>query len=117
MARLKQTKANFEEPDQLTPTNEWDYLRPHYRRMIDNLNVRTLLPHLIDKGLLTLGEQEQLESMLSHDQNVYLLRILQRKGNGWFRLFLECLKEEKEHLGHKDLAICLGLSSQEPIEV
>lgn len=117
VVRSKRTKANFEEPAQLTPTDEWHCLRQNYNTIIANLNVKTLLPHLIKERLLTLDEQEQLESKLPYDQSRYLLRILQRKGKGGFKLFLKCLKEEKEHLGHEYLAGCLSPSSREPIEV
>ena len=121
MVRSKQTKANFEEPGQLTQTDEWHYLRQHYDTIIAHLNVKTLLPYLIKECLLTLDEQEQLQSkwLTACDQSHHLLLILQRKGNSGngFKRFLKCLKEEKEHLGHKYLADLLGLSSQEPIEV
>ena len=107
--RSKQlTKTNFVEPAQLTPTDEWHCLTQYYMAIIANLNVKTLLPHLIKERLLTLDKQEQLESMSSYDQSRYLLRILQRKGNSGFKRFLKCLKEEKEHLGHEYLANCLS---------
>ena len=117
--RSKQlTKANFEEPVQLTPTEEWLHcLTQHYKAIIANLNVKTLLPYLIKECLLTLNEQEQLESKLPYDQSLYLLRILQRKGSSGYRRFIKCLKEEKEHLGHEYLVDCLSLRSRESTEV
>ena len=69
------------------------------------MKVNELMPHLIAKDLLTRSEREKLDSLqgLEYDQNKYLLKILPRKGDHSYKLFLECLEEEKEHLGHKDI--------------
>ena len=79
--------------------------------------MRMLLPHLLEKGLVSPYEHDTLDRMVPYDQNMYLLRILPGKGKDSFKRFLECLKDEKEHLGHKDLATCLSLSYQVPVAV
>ena len=81
----------------------WSKVEQHYPRIIGMLNARVLEPLLIQKGLLTPDEREELESRGYYDQNKYLLRILPRKGENSFKLFLECLREEKTHMGHEDI--------------
>ena len=89
-------------------------LRKHYKRIIQCLNMRALLPHLLEKGLLTDYEWENLEKLTAHEQSEYfILRILPRKGEEGFKRFLECLRAEKEHLGHHSLADVLYLNFQE----
>ena len=100
--------------------SEWRRcLKNHHDRLINCLNVNALLPHLDRKRLLTPSENEILYSMRTTpiEQASYLLRILPGKGENGFKLFLECLRDEKDHLGHEDLVKCLGLGSQTPIAV
>lgn len=94
-------------------------LKNHHERIISCLNVNELLPHLDKKRLLTPNERDTLDNMYTtrREKARYLLRILPGKGENGFRLFLECLRDEKHHLGHEDLVKCLGLDSQTPIDV
>lgn len=71
-----------------------------------------LATHLIEKGLLTSGEYEELNSRSTNwKQNKYfVLDVLPKKGKEGFKRFLECLKDEKEHLGHQDLFHLLNKS-------
>ena len=94
--------------------SEWSQcLKEHHCRIIEYLDVNTLLPHLWEKGLITPNERDMLDSMQStpRKQARYLLRILPGKGKLGFKRFLECLREEKYHLGHEDLIKCLDHSS------
>ncbi len=94
--------------------SEWSRcLKEHHCRFIEYLDVNTLLPHLWEKGLLTPNERDWLDSMRKtpREQARYLLRILPGKGKHGFKRFLECLREEKYHLGHEDLVKCLDHSS------
>ena len=98
------------------------YIQRHYGILVDHLDVKVLLPHLIQKGLLTRCEIEQLtlrrDQKGAYEQTTYFLdNILQTKGECGLEIFLECLKEEKEHMGHTFLAAYLGLSSHLPIDV
>ena len=102
---------SYEPPE----STDWSRcLKEHHRMIIEYLNVNALLPHLDEKCLLTRSESEVLYSMRMRprEQARHLLRILPGKGKDGFKLFLECLHDEKDHLGHKDLATCLGFSSQ-----
>lgn len=94
--------------------SEWSQcLKEHHCRIIEYLDVNTLLPHLWEKGLLTPNERDMLDSMHTtpRKQARYLMRILPGKGKLGFKRFLECLHEEKYHLGHEDLIKCLDHSS------
>ena len=94
--------------------DDWSQcLREHHCRIIDYLDVNTLLPHLWEKGLLTPNERDTLDSMHTtpRKQARYLLRLLPGKGKYGFKRFLECLREEKYHLGHEDLVKCLDHSN------
>ena len=100
------------QPQEKKWESEWSCLKEHHCKIIEYLNVNTLLPHLWAKGLLTPSEREMLDSMhlTPHKQARYLLKILPGKGRHGFKLFLECLRDEKDHLGHEELVKCLGLN-------
>ena len=86
---------------------------------MDNLNVKALLPHLIEKGLLARWERERIESWSKseYELNSFVLNVLYHKREEGFKRFLQCLRDENEHLGHKELVTALGLSIQQPIHV
>ena len=69
------------------------------------LNLTYLLPHLLQKRLVTAEEDEQLRqaNRSTLDKNDEFLRILKTKGSTAFSKFLEALYEENQHLGHEDL--------------
>ena len=93
-------------------------LRENSRLIIDNMNVWALLPNLMEKGLLTREEREQIEAKTTdYDRNCFVYSKLYTKGEEGFKRFLQCLRDEHEHLGHKDLVKTLGLSIQTPIHV
>ena len=90
--------------------SEWSQcLKEHHCKIIEYLDVNTLLPHLWEKGLLTPNERDILDSMHTtpRKQARYFLKILPGKGKHGFKRFLECLRDEKYHLGHEDLVKCL----------
>ena len=86
-------------------SSKWRYVDEHFSKIIYTLNVKQLMPLLIEKGLLTPSEREELDKLqgLQHDQNKHLLQILPRKGEKSYELFLQCLREEEEHMGHQDI--------------
>ena len=43
----------------------------------------------------------------------YLLDIIPRKEKGWFKLFIECLRESSDGTGHRDLVKELETKFQE----
>ena len=69
------------------------------------LNLTYLLPHLLQKRLVTAEEDELLrqQNRSTLDKNNEFLRILKTKGSTAFSKFLEALNEESQHLGHEDI--------------
>ena len=68
-----------------------------------------LLPFLMQKGLVTTNESEVLTNpfITKTPKNLYLLSRLPSKGENAFELFLKCLEESNEHLGHAELVTLL----------
>ena len=74
----------------------------NFQELID---LSTLIPHLASKFLLS---DEDLEYMTNKhftrsDKITKLLQIIPTKGKSGFQLFMHAIKEEKTHLGHKEL--------------
>ena len=96
-------------------THEKDTSRwppPHCEEIIQNLNMETILPHLVKNGLLTQTEYEHIyrdREMPTRQNSYFVLNVLPRKGESGFKMFLESLKAtEKDHLGHQDLVKLLS---------
>ena len=69
------------------------------------LNLSVLVPILTQYGLLTSSDTYTLQNSLipPYERSCALIyRILPTKGSGAFKKFIECLQEEKEHLGHQE---------------
>ena len=77
----------------------------HCSDIVQTLNMEMLTPHLLQNGLLAPSEYQELDALgTSWKQAKYfLLIVLPTKGEGGFKRFLKCLKEEREHSGHQDL--------------
>jgi len=73
--------------------------------MIDNIDLPTIVPILSEAGLLTKHEQERLlNNLIRSDMRVMeLVGTLSKKGSGCVRQFMECLRKETVHQGHRDL--------------
>ena len=72
----------------------------------DLLDFPTLIPLLNKRHLLTQANSYDLANQLlspTKRANLLLYDILPSKGPGAFTLFLECLQEEKQHMGHQHL--------------
>jgi hypothetical protein len=79
-------------------------LAMHSRDIMKSLNMEMLVPHLIQKNLLTKTEYYELSTYPSWKQSEsFVLKILPTKGEEGCKRFLECLEEEDEHSGHQDL--------------
>lgn len=77
------------------------YMKP------DLLDFDTLIPVLIKYNLLTQANIYDLKNPLvapTKRANELVYRILPSKGPKAYMLFVKCLQEEKEHLGHQTLA-------------
>ena len=72
----------------------------------DLLDFPTLIPLLNKHHLLTQADSYDLANQLlspTKRANLLLYKILPSKGPGAYRLFLKCLQEEKQHMGHRNL--------------
>ncbi|XP_065920649.1 uncharacterized protein [Dysidea avara] len=84
---------------------EKDLVMQHIK--IDLLNLTYLIPLLNKYQLLTRDDNyELLNTANSPEQraNLLLYLILPSKGPNAYKLFIKCLKEEKESRGHRELA-------------
>ena len=73
---------------------------------LELLDIDALLPLLNKYQLLTQANMYDLKNPLiapTERANLLVYRILPSKGLGAFTLFVKCLQEEKEHLGHQTL--------------
>ena len=70
------------------------------------LDLKTLVPILHNHSLLTSTDYYYLTNNLIpplERANQLVHSILPSKGPGAFTLFVKCLQEEKEHMGHQEL--------------
>ena len=74
-----------------------------------SINLNELMPFLQKHGLVTNDENYHLTSAATAPGQgaQQLLQILKSKGDGTLQKFLCCLNSERQHLGHKDVAIKL----------
>ena len=74
---------------------------------LELINLTALIPVLNKYNLLASNDNYVLLNYLISPldrANVLLYKILPSKGPGAFRTFITCLQEEKEHIGHQELA-------------
>ena len=82
---------------------------------LDLLDMNTLIPLLNKYGLLT---RENLYDLKNQNvpsmerANALVYHILPSKGPGAFTVFVKCLEEEKEHMGHQKLVRLFTLPVQ-----
>ena len=77
-----------------------NYIQPHL------LDLNTLLPLLSKHQLLTTSEKDYVMNTFIpavEKANQLVYSILPRKGSTAYELFVKCLQEETEHLGHQEL--------------
>ena len=70
------------------------------------LDLITLVPILNNHSLLTSADNDYLRNKLIEPfvrATILVSSILPSKGPHAFTLFVECLKKEKEHMGHQEL--------------
>ena len=77
--------------------------RANMTKVVQFINVKELLPHLLEKRLLTLEEASSFGNGKGNEDIFELFRLLKGKGPTAFCLFVDCIREEKQHIGHKDL--------------
>ena len=84
---------------------------------LDLLNLDALIPKLNECDLLTQINMYDLRNRLVNPierANNLVYHILPSKGPGAFTLFVKCLQEEEEHMGHQTLARLFTLPDQVP---
>ena len=69
------------------------------------INLPALLPHLKSKQLLSEREEDILTNDLhtKQDRVTKLLQFIPNKGRQGFLRFMQAIREEDTHLGHKEL--------------
>jgi hypothetical protein len=74
-------------------------------KFIDNSDFNTLFSHLYSRKLVHSNDYETLTSMPSDKDrgNHLYMQILPRKGRHAYRRLYKCLRNESEHIGHRDL--------------
>ena len=82
------------------------------RQMIAYIDLPSLVPFLSEEGLLTKHEQERLlNDLVRSDKRVMeLVTVLSKKGSGCVRRFMDCLRKEIGHQGHKVLLYAMEQS-------
>ena len=82
-----------------------DIVRCEMPTFVNNTDFKTLCSHLHSRDLLHPSDYETLTSMPSNKQrgNHLYMQILPHKGSTAYRQIYECLKDETEHRGHRDL--------------
>ena len=94
-----------------------DLLRKHQPELIQWISLPELLPYLNRHELLTRPENQVLlkSAVTHHDRVLKLLSFIEKKGPSGCEKFLEALKDETSHLGHKEVVRILKTSTQESI--
>jgi len=86
------------------------------REIAAQTNMPLILPMLRARRLLVDEEFRALQELPSYERGSHLVQILQKKGGeDAFSLFIAALKQEGEHLGHKNLAGKLLKEKEETI--
>ena len=83
-----------------------NFILRHEEAIKELIDLNTLVPKLYNKGLLTKDEREDLLdfNILRTHRKIKLVTTLSNKGKDAPRLLIECLREEKTHLPHAELA-------------
>ena len=77
----------------------------HQGDIVQLVDLNTLVPVLNRHHVLTQEQSSDLlRSMISHQERKrQLVEFMSTKGEEGYRLFLQALREEREHLGHRQL--------------
>ena len=73
---------------------------------VKTTDLQLLHPHLSCAKLVSTKELGELQAIKCYrsKNNLFYLILLSKKGDNVYKTLLECLKNEREHLGHKHLA-------------
>ena len=97
--------ARYAFPIILTHVGFTNVLKKQQPELIRLINLPELVPYLNRHELLTNRENDILQNSLvpHHDRVLNLLRIIEKKGRDGYEKFLQALKEETSHLGHRQV--------------
>ena len=89
----------------LTHVGFTNVLKKHQPELVRLINLPELVPYLNRHELLTNRENEILQNSLCplHDRVLNLLRFIEKKGPDGYEKFLQALKEETSHMGHRQV--------------
>jgi hypothetical protein len=71
-------------------------------KVVELLSLKDLMPHLHQRRLLTSDEAKSLSIAVKKDVLAFF-RILKSKGPTAFAILVECVGDEKQHIGHHEL--------------
>lgn len=71
-------------------------------RVVELLNVKCLIPQLVEKRLITHDEVTYFHNN-DKGETLKLFSIIESKGPTAFYLLVQCIGDDKEHIGHKEL--------------
>ena len=87
----------------LTYVGFTNVLNKHQPELVQLINLPELVPYLNRHEVLTDRENEILRNSMvpHHDRVLNLLSFVKKKGPNGYDKFLQALKEETSHLGHR----------------
>ena len=96
-------------------------VRCEMTKFVTLTDLNTLSSHLFEKKIIHSTDYSMLKSIPTHRErgNHFYMDILPRKGRRTYRGLFECLKDETEHLGHRELLDILvkSLKDRQPPQV
>ena len=89
----------------LTHAGFTNVLKKHQPELVRLINLPELVPYLNRHELLTNRENEILQNNMvpHHDRVLNLLRFIEKKEPDGYEKFLQALKEETSHMGHRQV--------------
>ena len=81
-----------------------EIIQENLNTFIECTNIDELLPIMESKQLLTFYDMDELMQKSPRKKVLYIFKkLLRTKGHRGYIIFLECLDEEKQHHGHRDI--------------
>ena len=83
-----------------------DDIKDHHVVIMQQIHLPSLLPMLLEKGVLSESDIERVSNSKHHgtiERTGFLLHSLYKQGQKAIDGFVGCLRNSKEHLGHKEI--------------
>ena len=93
-------------------------VRENIREFLRSTDLESLKCHLCEKGILSHRDIESIECMNSSRKKneFFYMHILDTKGLNVYQKLFDCLKEEQQHSGHRDLVAIIERDLQQAYE-